>query len=101
MNNEEPNIHPYNKSFLLFWHIILGLGLTAFTLAPIAEYKNHALMAFIVSFTILLLYFLILKKSATVFNQGRAGFAYFLTIVGFIILVFTQFMNCANSIVIH
>jgi len=88
----------YKKSFLLFTHIILG-GLLAFlTLVAMSDYRKNVFIGLFVSIIILFLYFILLKRSAYFFNQGRVGIAYFLTIGGFFSLMFAQLINCSNSI---
>ena len=91
----------YTKSILLFVHIILGAILTFFTLLAMSDYKRNVVMGLLISIVILFLYFILLKKSASFFNQGRVGVSYFLAIGGFFLLMFIQLINCTNSIALY
>ena len=88
----------YTKSFLLFWHIILAYGLTFFTVTWSFNFSKNLFVGYIFSAIILLIYFFILYKSATLFNKGSVGASYFLTISGFIALAFSEMLNCSNSL---
>jgi len=87
----------YKKSFLLFTHIILGAILTFFTVIGVMSYNRNILLGFTISGFLLLGYFFVLKKSASLFNQNSIGGAYFLTISGFIVFAFMEITNCSNS----
>jgi len=88
----------YTKSFLLFTHIILGSTLTLFTIAWSLDYSRNLPQGYIFSALILLIYFFVLYKSASLFNKASIGASYFLTISGFIALAFSEMINCSNSI---
>jgi tryptophan-rich sensory protein len=99
MSSEEPTIHPYNKSFLLIWHILFGLTLIWFTFILSADYlRRDRLSGLAITIVIALLYFLLMFYSSRLFNQKRYGIAYFLTITGFLATIFLQFVTCANII---
>jgi len=98
MNNEEPQIYYYKKSFLLFWHILLGGAFIVYTFFLIDGYTINVMQGTILTLLITLSYFYLLSISAKLFNKQRIGLAYFLTITGFLVGVFIQIVTCANSI---
>jgi hypothetical protein len=87
----------YKKSFLLFTHLVLASILTLFTIAWSIDYKRNLPEGYIFSALILLIYFFTIYKSATLFNKGSVAAAYFLTISGFVVLAFSEMVNCSNS----
>jgi len=87
----------YKKIVLLFTHISFASVLIFFTIVAIKDYNRNVILGTLVSLTILTLYFFILKKSLHFFKQERIGLAYFLTIGGFLSLMFIQMVNCSNS----
>ena len=89
----------YSTSFLLFTHIILGIILTLFTLLWGLEFSKNLPEGYIFSGLILLIYFVIVHTSTSLFKKGSTGAAYFLTISGFIALAFSEMINCSNSTV--
>jgi len=97
MNNKKPKIYHYKKSFLLFWHILLGAAFIAYTLMLIDGYTKNVLQVTLLTLFITLSYFYILYSSAKLFNKQRRGNAYFLTITGFLSGVFFQMVTCSNS----
>jgi len=101
MNNEKPKIYHYKKSFLLFWHILLGAAFIAYTLMLIDGYTKNVLQGTLLTLSITLSYLYLLYFSAKLFNKQQRGLAYFLTITGFLVGVFVQVLTCANSITIH
>ena len=101
MSHEEPIIYHYKKSFLLFWHILLGGAFLAYTVMLIDGYTKNVLQGTLLTLFITLFYFYILYTSAKLFNKQRRGLAYFLTITGFLVGAFVQVLTCANSITIH
>ena len=88
----------YKKSLLFVIHILLASILAFFTALAMSDYKRNMIIGISVSIIILILYFFLLKKSASLFTQERVGFAYFLAIGGFLGLTFIQLINCMNSI---
>ena len=89
----------YKKSFLLFWHIILGLLLSLFTLIVGSAYlREQKPLGMISAIFILLLYIVILYHTSQLFNKNRVGVAYFLTISGFLVSLFVQFITCATLV---
>lgn len=88
----------YKKSFLLFTHIVLGATLAFFTLLAMQDYTKNLILGYSISLVILLLYFIVLKKSAYFYNKAQVGGAYFLAIGGFFTLMFIQIINCSNSL---
>ena len=89
----------YSKSFLLLVHVLLGGALAFFTILWTSSYTKNLLSGYIVSGVVLLIYFFVLKKSASLFSKGSVGAAYFLTISGFISLAFVEMVNCSSSTV--
>ena len=100
MNNEEPKIYHYKKSFLLFWHILLGGVFIVYTFFLIDGYTKNILQGTVLSLFITFFYFYILYFSAKLFNKQKIGAAYFLTITGFLAGVFFQVVTCTYSITI-
>jgi len=98
MNHKEPKIYQYKKSFLLFWHILLGGAFVVYTFFLIDNYTRNIIQGTILTLAITLAYLYLLYISAKVFNKQRIGFAYFLTVVGFLVGLFVQVLTCANSI---
>jgi len=88
----------YTKSFLLVTHIILGGILIFFTVMAMMDYSKNIAMGLSVSLLILSFYLFILIKSVSFFKKAKVGVAYFLSIAGFVILMFSQIVNCSNSI---
>jgi len=101
MNQEEPKIYHYKKSFLLFWHILLGGAFIVYTFFLIDAYTKNVLQGTLLTLFITLSYFYLLSISAKLFNKQQRGLAYFLTITGFLVGAFVQVLTCANSITIH
>jgi len=101
MSNEEPKIYQYKKSFLLFWHILLGGAFIAYTVLLINGYTKNVMQGTMLTLFITLSYFYILYSSAKLFNKQQIGLAYFLTITGFLVGAFVQVLTCANSIMIN
>ena len=87
----------YGQSFLLFTHIILGGVLVFLTFLGIINFNRNIPLGYLLSTTILLGYFFILKKSASLFNKNSVGAAYFLTLSGFVVFAFIEMVNCSNS----
>ncbi len=98
MSNKEPKIHHYKKSFLLFWHILLGGAFIFDTILSISGYTRNITQGIILTLIITLSYFYLLYFSAKLFNKQQIGAAYFLTITGFLVGVFVQMLTCTNSI---
>jgi len=99
MNNEQPTIRHYKKSFLLFCHILFGFTLVWFTFLVTDEYlRKEKLWGVVITLIMAILYFLLMTYSAKLFNKERYGLAYFLTIAGFLSTIFLQFITCVNSI---
>jgi len=98
MNHEEPKIYHYKKSFLLFWHILLGGAFIVYTFFLIDSYTKNVLQGTLLTLFITFSYFYILYLSAKLFNKQKIGLAYFLTITGFLVGLFVQVITCANSI---
>jgi hypothetical protein len=98
MSSEEPTMHPYNKSFLLFTHIILGAILAFFTISWTLEYSHNLTSGYFTSALVLITYLFVIYKSAKLFTQRSVGAAYFLTISGFIALAFIEIIGCSNSL---
>lgn len=92
---------PYYKSILLYLQILFGGVLLLFTIATAIDYSRDVALGYTLSFLILLGYAFTLYKSFKMWENERVGVAYFLTIAGFLILTFSQMVNCANSVVIH
>ena len=88
----------YKKSFLLFTHIILGAILLFFTLLAVTDYTKNLILGYFISFIIVVIYFIVLKKSASLYNIAHVWGAYFLAIGGFVSLMFIQMINCTNSL---
>jgi len=88
----------YKKSALIVIHILLALILIFFTALAMSDYRKNILLGYFISLSIFILYFFLLKKSASLFTEERVGFAYFLAIGGFLGLMFIQLINCINSI---
>jgi len=101
MHQEEPKIYYYKKSFLLFWHILLGGAFIIYTFFLIDGYTKNVLQGTLLTLFIMLSYLYLLYFSAKLFNEQRRGLAYFLTITGFLVAAFVQVLTCANSINIH
>jgi len=101
MNQKEPKIYHYKKSFLLFWHILLGGAFIVYTFFLIDAYTKNVLQGTLLTLFITLSYFYLLSISAKLFNKQQRGLAYFLTITGFLVGAFVQVLTCANSITIH
>ena len=101
MNQEELKIYHYKKSFLLFWHILLGGTFIVYTFFLIDAYTKHVLQGTLLTLFITLSYLYLLYYSAKLFNKQRRGLAYFLTITGFLVGVFIQVVTCANSITLN
>ena len=101
MNNEEPKIYQYKKSFLLFWHILLGGSFVVYTFVLIDSYTRNIMQGTLLTLTITLSYLYILYMSAKAFNKQQIGFAYFLTVAGFLVGLFVQLIACVNSITIN
>jgi len=89
----------YTKSFLLFTHIVLGSILAIFTIGWTLNYTKNIPQGYLFSALILLIYSFTLYKSASLFNKGSIGAAYFLTISGFVALAFSEMINCSSSTV--
>jgi len=87
----------YGKSFLLFVHIILGGALGFLTVIGLMSFNRNIPLGYLVSAVILLGYFFVLNKSASLFNRESVGAAYFLTISGFVVFAFIEMVNCSNS----
>ena len=98
MSNEELIIHHYKKSFLLFWHILLGGAFIVYTFFLIDGYTRNVMQGTLLTLIITLSYFYVLYISAKLFNKQKIGAAYFLTITGFLVGVFVQMITCINSI---
>ena len=98
MSNKEPKIHHYKKSFLLFWHILLGGAFIYYTAMLIDGYTRNITQGILLTLIITLSYFYLLYFSAKLFNKQQIGAAYFLTITGFLVGVFVQMLTCTNSI---
>ncbi len=92
---------PYYKSILLYLQILFGGILLLFTIATVADYSRDVALGYTLSFLILLVYAFTLYKSFKMWEKERVGLAYFLTVAGFLILTFSQIVNCANSVVIN
>jgi len=101
MNNEKPKIYHYKKSFLLFWHILLGGAFLAYTIMLIDGYTKNVMQGTLLTLFITLCYFYLLYISAKLYNKQERALAYFLTIIGFLVGAFVQVLTCANSITIH
>jgi len=101
MNYEEQKIYKYKKSFLLFWHILLGGAFVVYTFILIDSYTRNVMQGTILTLTITLAYLYLLYISAKVFNKQQIGFAYFLTVAGFLVGLFVQVLTCVNSITIN
>jgi len=100
MNNEEPKIYHYKKSFLLFLHIVLGGTFIVYMFFLIDGYTKNIMQGTIFTLLITLFYFYILYISAKLYNKQQRGNAYFLTITGFLAGVFFQIVTCSNSMTI-
>ena len=87
----------YKNSGLLFLHIILVALFAFFTIVGVNSYNQNKLIGYVITVIILIIYFLVLKKSAKLFNKESVAPAYFLSISGFVALLFLQVMNCGNS----
>ena len=98
MTSKTPKIHYYKKSFLLFWHILLGGAFLYYTYLLIDGYTRNILIGTLLSLSIAVSYMYVLNISAKLFNKQQIGAAYFLTITGFLVGVFVQIMTCSNSI---
>ena len=101
MSNKAPTIHHYKKSFLLFWHIVIGSIFLFYTIILIDGYTRHIIQGTILTLIITLSYFYLLYMSTKLFNKQQVGAAYFLTITGFLVGVFVQVITCTNSININ
>ena len=100
MNQEEPKIYHYEKSFLLFWHILLGGAFFIYTVMVITIYTKNILQGTLLTLFIALSYLYLLYVSSKFYNKQERGLAYFLTIMGFLVGVFVQVLTCANSVTI-
>jgi len=89
----------YTKSFLLIWHILFTLALIWFSAIVISEYiRTDKLFGIAITIFMAVLYVLLMFYSSRLFKQERYGFAYFLSITGFLATIFLQFISCVNII---
>lgn len=87
----------YKKSFLLFLHIILGLILGYLTFVFIAEYlRKDKIVGIILSLLLFFAYLGVMKYTSKTLNKQKVGMAYFLTIGGFLFVVFLQITTCTT-----
>jgi len=95
------NKNNYNRSFLASLHIILGIIFTLFTFYIISNYTRNIIVGSSISMAVLILYLMLLKKSASLYNGENMGVAYFFTIGGFFVALFMQMSTCMNSITLN
>jgi hypothetical protein len=88
----------YNKSWLLWVHILLGGIFIIYTIFLLLNYGTSLIEERVVSLSVALLYLFLLNKSIKLFNQQKVGGAYFLTITSFLIGIFIHLFSCVNSI---
>ncbi len=90
---------PSNTTKYIFGTIAFILGITFFLVSILfmQGYRSHENLAIFSAIILILAYGFTLYKSFIFLNKNRVGLAYFLSIGGFLILIFLQMINCANA----
>jgi len=83
---------------LLFFQVILGLLFSVYSIGIMTDYSRNVPLGISLSVGLLFLYYFMLFKSSKLYENKKRGQAYFLTIGGFFVVVFLQFITCANSV---
>jgi hypothetical protein len=86
----------YKKVLLIFVQLCCFSLLALFILIALAETRYFVTLGIIISLFILSTYLYIIKKSLDFLNQERLALAYFLTIGGFLALIFIQLISCTQ-----